>query len=123
MRAVAHAFSKEVMSKVANLEYMIFCKALWKFLQDDMKQGPAVGRNISPTYGPVHLLQEDISAGLRSKGHLGNDGHYFVTQQKITVAYTRCWHWQRPANGEQLPSCRAFRKPWQRAWTLACVWS
>ncbi|OLP79318.1 hypothetical protein AK812_SmicGene40405 [Symbiodinium microadriaticum] len=79
----------EVMSKVANLEYMIFCKALWKFLQDDMKQGPAVGRNISPTYGPVHLLQEDISAGLRSKGHLGNDGHYFVTQQKITVAYTR----------------------------------
>ena len=37
MRAIAHAFSKEVMSKVANLDYMIFCKALWKSLKDDMK--------------------------------------------------------------------------------------
>ena len=53
-----------------------------------MKQEPAVGWSISPTYGPVYLLQENFSAGLRSKGHLGNDGHYFVTQQKITVAYT-----------------------------------
>ncbi|CAE7669811.1 unnamed protein product [Symbiodinium microadriaticum] len=106
MRAIAPAFSKEVLSKVANLDYMIFCKALWKFLKDDMKQEPAVGWNISPTYGPVYLLQENFSAGLRSKGHLGNDGHYFVTQQKITVAYTRCWHWQKGFKGDPRPSER-----------------
>ena len=61
--AIAHAFSKDVMSRVANLEYMIFCKTLRKLLKDDMQQEPAAGWNISPTYGPVYLLQEDFSAG------------------------------------------------------------
>ncbi|CAE7610774.1 unnamed protein product, partial [Symbiodinium sp. KB8] len=100
MRAIAHAFSKEIMDKIANLDYMIFCKALWRFLRDDMKQEPAVGWNISPTYGTVYLLQEENSAALRIKGDLGNDGHYFVSKQKITVAYTRCWHWQKGFKGD-----------------------
>ncbi|OLP96509.1 Myosin-12 [Symbiodinium microadriaticum] len=87
MRAIAHAFSKEVMSKVANLEYMIFCKTLWCVLKDDMGQEPAVGWNISPIYGPVYLLQEQFS-GTQSMDDLANDGHYFVTKKRVTVAYT-----------------------------------
>ncbi|CAE7249958.1 unnamed protein product [Symbiodinium sp. KB8] len=95
MRAIAHAFSKQIFTKVANLEYMIFCKALWRFLREDMKQDPAVGWNISTTYGPVYLLQEMHSHSLKAKGDMGNDGHYSVTKEKITVAYTRCWEWQK----------------------------
>ena len=26
MRAIAHAFSKDIFARIANLEYMIFCK-------------------------------------------------------------------------------------------------
>ena len=91
MRAIAHAFSKDILAKIANLEYMIFCKALWKFLKEDMREEPSVGWNISPTYGPVYLLQEKHSHQLKSKKDMGNDGHYFVTATNITVAYTRCW--------------------------------
>ena len=79
---------------------MIFCKSLWKFLRDDMKQEPTVGWNISPTYGPVYLLQEMHSHSLKTKGEMGNDGHYFVTKDKITVAYTRCWEWQKGFKGD-----------------------
>ncbi|CAE7270546.1 unnamed protein product [Symbiodinium sp. KB8] len=100
MRAIAHAFSKEIFTKVANLEYMIFCKALWRFLRDDMKQEPAVGWNISPTYGPIYLLQEMHSHTLKSKGDMGNDGHYFDTKKQFTVAYTRCWEWQKGFKGD-----------------------
>ncbi|CAE7224477.1 MEE40 [Symbiodinium microadriaticum] len=107
MRAIAHAFSKEIFTKIANLEYMIFCKALWKFLRDDMKQEPAVGWNISPTYGPVYLLQELNSQALRAKGDMGNDGHYFVTKENITVAYTRCWDWQKGFKGDPRASERS----------------
>ena len=64
MRAIAHAFSKDIFSKIANLEYMIFCKALWRFLREDMKEEPW---NISPTYGPVYLLQEKHSHQLKNK--------------------------------------------------------
>ena len=65
-----------------------------------MKQEPAVGWNISPTYGPVYLLQELHSHSLKTKGDMGNDGHYFVTKDKITVAYTRCWDWQKGFKGD-----------------------
>ena len=100
MRAIAHAFSKDIFSKIANLEYMIFCKALWRFLRDDMKEEPKVGWNISPTYGPVYLLQEKHSHQLKNKKDMGNDGHYFVTATTITVAYTRCWDWQKGFKGD-----------------------
>ena len=100
MRAIAHAFSKEIFAKIANLEYMIFCKALWRFLKDDLKAEPRVGWNISPTYGPVYLLQEQHSHKLKSKQDMGNDGHYFVTATNITVAYTRCWSWQKGFKGD-----------------------
>ena len=100
MRAIAHAFSKEIFAKIANLEYMIFCKALWRFLKDDLKAEPRVGWNISPTYGPVYLLQEQHSHKLKSKQDMGNDGHYFVTATNITVAYTRCWNWQKGFKGD-----------------------
>ncbi|CAE7023619.1 AAE3 [Symbiodinium sp. KB8] len=79
---------------------MIFCKALWKFLRDDMKEEPKVGWNISPTYGPVYLLQEKHSHQLKNKKDMGNDGHYFVTATNITVAYTRCWDWQKGFKGD-----------------------
>ena len=124
MRAIAHAFSEEIFTKIANLEYMIFCKALWRFLRDDMKQEPTVGWNISPTYGPIYLLQEMHSHSLKTKGDMGNDGHYFVTKDKITVAYTRCWDWQKgfkgdPRASEPLPQCyKASRRRWQMQWTL-----
>ena len=72
MRAIAHAFSKDIFAKIANLEYMIFCKALWKFLRDDMREEP----------------------------DMGNDGHCFVTASNITVAYTRCWEWQKGFKGD-----------------------
>ncbi|OLP79803.1 hypothetical protein AK812_SmicGene39878 [Symbiodinium microadriaticum] len=85
---------------VVVLEYMIFCKALWKFLRDDMKKEPKVGWNISPTYGPVYLLQEKHSHQLKNKKDMGNDGHYFVTATNITVAYTRCWEWQKGFKGD-----------------------
>ena len=100
MHAIAHAFSKEIFAKIANLEYMIFCKALWRFLKDDLKAEPRVGWNISPTYGPVYLLQEQHSHKLKSKQDMGNDGHYFVTATNITVAYTRCWSWQKGFKGD-----------------------
>ena len=100
MRAIAHAFSKDIFSKIANLEYMIFCKALWRFLRDDMKEEPKVGWNISPTYGPIYLLQEKHSHQLKNKKDMGNDGHYFVTATNITVAYTRCWDWQKGFKGD-----------------------
>ena len=100
MRAIAHAFSKDIFARIANLEYMIFCKALWKFLKDDMQEEPKVGWNISPTYGPVYLLQEKHSHQLKSKKDMGNDGHYFVTATNITVAYTRCWNWQKGFKGD-----------------------
>ena len=79
---------------------MIFCKALWRFLKDDLKAEPRVGWNISPTYGPVYLLQEQHSHKLKSKQDMGNDGHYFVTATNITVAYTRCWSWQKGFKGD-----------------------
>ena len=108
MRAIAHAFSKDIFSKIANLEYMIFCKALWKFLRDDMHEEPTVGWNISPTYGPVYLLQEMHSRSLQKKGEMGNDGHYFVTKDNITVAYTRCWELQKGFKGDpRANECRA----------------
>ena len=100
MRAIAHAFSKDIFARIANIEYMIFCKALWKFLKDDMQEEPSVDWNISPTYGPVYLLQEKHSHQLKSKKDMGNDGHYFVTATKITVAYTRCWNWQKGFKGD-----------------------
>ena len=100
MRAIAHAFSKDIFARIANLEYMIFCKALWKFLKDDMREEPRVGWNISPTYGPVYLLQEKHSLQLKNKKDMGNDGHYFVTASNITVAYTRCWEWQKGFKGD-----------------------
>ena len=31
---------------------------------------------------------------------MGNDGHYFVTASNITVAYTRCWEWQKGFKGD-----------------------
>ena len=99
MRAIAHAFSKDIFARIANIEYMIFCKALWKFLKDDMQEEPSVGWNISPTYGPVYLLQKH-SHQLKSKKDMGNDGHYFVTATNITVAYTRCWNWQKGFKGD-----------------------
>ena len=106
MRAIAHAFSKDIFARVANLEYMIFCKALWKFLKDDMQEEPHVGWNISPTYGPVYLLQEKHSHQLKSKKDMGNDGHYFVSATDITVAYTRCWNWQKGFKGDPAASER-----------------
>ena len=100
MRAIAHAFSKDIFARIANIEYMIFCKALWKFLKDDMQEEPSVDWNISPTYGPVYLLQEKHSHQLKSRKDMGNDGHYFVTATNITVAYTRCWNWQKGFKGD-----------------------
>ena len=61
---------------------------------------PKVGWNISPTYGPVYLLQEKHSHQLKSKKDMGNDGHYFVSATDITVAYTRCWNWQKGFKGD-----------------------
>ncbi|CAE7853079.1 unnamed protein product, partial [Symbiodinium microadriaticum] len=63
-------------------------------------QEPQVGWNISPTYGPVYLLQEKYSQQLKNKKDMGNDGHYFVTASNITVAYTRCWEWQKGFKGD-----------------------
>ena len=54
----------------------------------------------------MYLLQEQFSAALRTKGDLGKDGHYFVTKEKITVAYTRCWNWQKGFKGDSRASER-----------------
>ena len=129
MRAIAHAFSKEIFAKIANLEYMIFCKALWRFLKDDLKAEPRVGWNISPTYGPVYLLQEQHSHKLKSKQDMGNDGHYFVTATNITVAYTRCWSWQKGFKGDPAANERRattmlkspFRRLLRQPWTLSVI--
>ena len=37
---------------------MIFCKYLWDTLKRDMGREPAVGWNVSKTYGPVYLFLE-----------------------------------------------------------------
>ena len=58
LRAINHAFSKSVLSKVANLEYMIFCKELWRLLGTDLGHAPQVGWNQSKRFGPIYLLEE-----------------------------------------------------------------
>ena len=65
-----------------------------------MREEPRVDWNISPTYGPVYLLQEKHSLHLKNKKDMGDDGHYFVTASNITVAYTRCWEWQKGFKGD-----------------------
>ena len=65
-----------------------------------MGHTPALGWNISPTYGPIYLLQELYSGALKAKGDLNNDGHYFVTSKQVCVAYTRCWNWQKGFKGD-----------------------
>ena len=71
MRAIVHAFSKEIFTKIANLEYMIFCKALWRFLRDDVKQDPAVGWNISPYIRPGLPPARRVQLGTPDQGGLG----------------------------------------------------
>ena len=98
-QAIQHAFGRKVFALQANLEYMIFCKFLWNALKQDMGVTPTVGWNISRTYGPIYLFQERLT---KSKKNLpyNSDGHYFVTTDGTTVAYTRCWQWQKGFKGD-----------------------
>ena len=52
-----YAFSGELQLQVANLEYMVFCRKLWKLMRQDLGHRPYSGRNVCPTYGPVYLLK------------------------------------------------------------------
>ena len=96
-QAIQHAFGRQVFAVKANLEYMIFCKFLWEVLKKDVGQLPCVGWNISPTYGPMYLFQERHDS--KKPKIFDNDGHHFVTAQGKTVAYTRCWKWQKGFQG------------------------
>ena len=53
-------------------------------LKKDMGQTPAVGWNVSPTYGPIYLFQE------RRDRKRMKTTTYFVTANGILVAFTRC---------------------------------
>ena len=87
-QAIQHAFGRQVFAAKANLDYMIYCKF----------QNPRVGWNISPTYGPSYLFQERHD---RKKSKIyDNEGHHFVTVQGMTVAFTRCWKWQKGFQGD-----------------------
>ena len=100
LAAINHAFSKSILSRVANLEYMIFCKELWRLLGQDLGRHPQPGWNQSRHYGPVYLLQERHSPDLKKSKELFNDGHYFETKSGMSVAYTRCWNWQKGFRGD-----------------------
>ena len=94
MRAIAHAFSKEIFAKIANLEYMIFCKALWRFLKEDMKEEPRVGWNISPDVWPslpppgTTQLQAQEQAGHGQRRSLlrHRDWHHCGVHQMLELA-------------------------------------
>ena len=100
LRAINHAFSKSILSKVANLEYMIFCKELWRLLGTDLGHAPQVGWNQGKRFGPIYLLRERHSLDLQKTKELNNDGHYFETKSGMSVAYTRCWNWQKGLLGD-----------------------
>ena len=68
---------------------------LWATLTADMGHQPHVGWNLSTTYGPVHLFQEEHSNWHRLRGQPLNEGHHFVSANKTLVAYTRCWGWRQ----------------------------
>ena len=55
--------------------------------------------NISRTYGPVYLFQERHAASKKNLPY-ASDGHYFVTKDGTTVAYTRCWQRQKGFKGD-----------------------
>ena len=71
LAAVNHAFSKTILSKVANLEYMIFCKELWKLLGNDLGHAPQTGWNqskrydLSPAGEALHGLEANKGAQQR----------------------------------------------------------
>ena len=49
-------------------------------------------------YGPIYLFQERHD---RKKSKIyDNEGHHFVTVQGMTVAFTRCWKWQKGFQGD-----------------------
>ena len=83
-QAIQHAFGRQVFAAKANLEHMILCKYLWEVLKKDMGRTPAVGWNVSPTYGPIYLFQE------RRDRKRMKTTTYFVTANGILVAFTRC---------------------------------
>ncbi|CAE7350791.1 unnamed protein product [Symbiodinium sp. CCMP2456] len=40
LAAIKHAFSRRILACIANREYMVFCKELWKLLQQDLGRDP-----------------------------------------------------------------------------------
>ena len=98
-QAIQHAFCRQVFATKADMEYMIFCKFLWDILKRDMGTEPAVGWNISRTYGPIYLCLERY------------DGH-FVTRNGTAATYTRCWHWQKGFQGDPSTKERTDKMLW-----------
>ena len=88
MRAIAHAFSKDIFAKIANIEYMIFCKALWKFLKDDMQEEPRVGWNPSlPPSGKTQPpAEEQKGHGQRRSLLCHSDQHHRGVHQMLELA-------------------------------------
>ena len=99
LAAIKHAFSRRILACVANREYMVFCKELWKLLQQDLGRDPQVGWNLTRLYGPVYLLREHCSKQYKG-GATGSDGFHFKTASGHTVALTRNWNWRRGFKGD-----------------------
>ena len=97
---INHAFSKSILSKVASLEYMIFCKGTlaalghrpWPCSPGGVESEQALWPDLSPS--------ERRSMDLKKTEELNNDGHYFETKSCMRVAYTRCWNWQKGFRGD-----------------------
>ena len=102
LEAIHHCFGSDVLLKKGDLQYMVFCKYLYKLIRADLGQGqrPAAGWNICPRFGPIYLLQENFCEQLKQSKKLSNDGHHFVTASGDLVAFTRCWDWCKGFRGD-----------------------
>ena len=93
--AIQHAFGGQVLSRVASIEYMIFCHYLWNTISRDMGSDPKVGWNVTPTFGPIYLFQEYHKHAHDTSTLVKNEGHHFVSRDGTLVAFTRCWGWSK----------------------------
>ncbi|CAE7252291.1 unnamed protein product [Symbiodinium sp. CCMP2456] len=99
LQAIKHSFSRRILSCIANREYMVFCKELWRLLQQDLGKEPQVGWNLTRLYGPVYLLREHLAKQYKG-GATGSDGFHFKTAGGHVVALTRNWEWRRGFKGD-----------------------
>ena len=92
--------------------HKIFCKELWRLITSDQGRPPSPGWIITPTYGPIYLLQENFDEKLQKDGDLANGGHYFVTKGNVRKRAFGAIH--APPNAQPPRFCKPFPRQCQK---------